>query len=85
MKTLKKLAAAVAVTALLAGCSQQFDNEDAVVKDPDELVIWTNVDEHPNIVYLCIEGLAWWTTTRDYLNIGRLPERDAHCEEVASR
>jgi hypothetical protein len=76
------LGLAVAVLAL-TGCAQEYDYEDAPVRDPDESVIFTNVDGHPNLVRVCIDGVAFATTSREYEPVLRVPEWDEHCAEVA--
>lgn len=74
--------AAVAGVLVLAGCAQQYDVENVPFEVPDEITIYGNVDQHPNIARVCVEGVAFATTTRDYNAITRVPEWDAHCEEV---
>lgn len=82
----RRVLAAVAAAAglvLVAGCAQQYDVEDVPFEVPDEITIYGNVDQHPNITRVCIEGIAFATTTRDYNAVTRVPEWDAHCAEVA--
>lgn len=66
----------------LSGCTQnQYrDSEDAALKDPDSVDIYTNVDEHPNIVRLCIDGVAFATTTREYEPVFLVPDWNDYCE-----
>lgn len=84
----KRLAIALASLALLAGACGQApwetslkDVEGAQVQDPDYITLTNNVDKHPNVVFLCTEGLAFVTTTRpDFSALTRVPERDDFCE-----
>lgn len=48
-------------------------------KDPDLIQNFNNMDKHPNIGLVCIHGVAFYTTTRDYNAIGRVPEWDHLC------
>lgn len=84
MKLRRKLAtAAVAVVAvgLLAGCGdQRKDLEGVPSKDPDKIEVYMNVDTHPNIVRVCIGGVAFATISRDYNSILRVPEWDTWCK-----
>lgn len=77
----KKMIALTAVSAFaLAGCSNQVvrDLEGVPVKDPDKAELYVNVDEFPNINRVCIDGVAFATTTRDaQAAIFRVPEWDA--------
>lgn len=51
--------------------------------DPDLIENYNNMDGHPNIGVLCIHGVAFFTTTRDYQSIGRVPEWDTLCPRSA--
>ncbi len=74
------LAGAVVLAAvlLLAGCDQQQlrDLEGVPQREPDKAELYTNVDQYPNIVRICIDGVAFATTTRDYQPVMRVPEWD---------
>jgi predicted small secreted protein len=95
--TIRKKAAVVFVgvaliAAVLTGCGQAAwedslrDLEGVQVYDPDEATLWNNVDQHPNIVRLCLDGVAFATTTRpDFAAVTRVPEWDAHCKTVQGR
>ena len=82
MRKVRVVATAMAAMLLLSACpmTQQRDYEGAQVRDPDEVVIFTNVDEHPNIVRVCLDGIAFATTTRDFTAIFRVPEWDSFCQ-----
>lgn len=65
----------------LTGCTAQNsvrDLEGVPVRDP-QATIFNNVDGYPNIVRICIAGVGFATTTRDYLNVYRIPEWDSYC------
>jgi hypothetical protein len=85
----KKFAGIVAVVAaglVLAGCGANTrDLEGVPIKDPDKIEIYANLDQHPNIVRLCIGGVAFYTTTRDLNAIGRVPEWDAWCGNTTTK
>lgn len=49
------------------------------VRVPDSLTVYQNIDGHPTIAKLCIEGLAFRTTSRDYESAERVPEWDKTC------
>lgn len=86
----KKIAGLAAVAALaLTGCGMNDsmrDYEEAKIKDPEEITLWNNVDLHPNVARLCVDGVALLTTTREYGDAAiRIPEWDAHCKTVGDR
>ena len=76
----------VALSGVLASCGSATgsirDYEEARVLDPGKVAIWNNVDQHPNIVRICTDGIAWATTSRDYQQITRVPEWDRACADV---
>lgn len=79
-----KLVLAVAALALVTGvaCSpgNNFrDVEGVPSHDPDRIENFNNMDGHPNIGLVCIHGVAFFTTTRIYTSIGRVPEWDKLC------
>ena len=89
MKRTSAVLTTVAAGLLLAGCSNQTvrDLEDVPVRDPDKVEIIVNVDGFPNITRLCIDGVAFATTTRDASAAAafRVPEWDtAWCGAPAS-
>lgn len=45
-------------------------------KDPDKIELYLNIDQYPNVVRLCIGGVAFATTTRDFTALVRVPEWD---------
>lgn len=65
----------------LAGCgANERDLEGVHIKNPAKAEIYANLDQHPNIVRLCIDGVALMTTTRDLNAVQRVPEWDAWCK-----
>jgi hypothetical protein len=59
---------AVAGVAGLAACSPGNNFRDIEGVDsqrPDSIEVFSNVDRHPNIAKLCIDGVAFATTTRE--------------------
>lgn len=78
----KVIPAAVAVALVaLSGCTsgQNFDVEGAANRNPDKIEIINNVDGHPNLVRLCVDGVALLTTSHGPYasNVLRMPEWDA--------
>lgn len=82
--------AAVAALALVAALSLSAcgqapwedslrDLEGVEFVDPEGVTAWNNVDQHPNIVRLCLDGVAFATTTREWQPVTRVPEWDAAC------
>lgn len=59
----------------------EFSTEDldVSIKVPDSIEVFQNVDSHPNIARICIDGVAFLTTTRDLDAIDRVPEWDSIC------
>lgn len=79
-KALIALAAFLGVAAL-TGCGANVrDLEGVPIKEPQKIEIYANLDKHPNIVRLCIDGIAWVTTTRELESVTRVPEYDAWCK-----
>lgn len=56
---------AIALTAVaVAGCgANNFDLEEVDGRSPDRIEVLLNVDSHPNIVRLCIDGFAFYTVS----------------------
>ena len=52
----------------VGGCSSANnfrDVEGVESQEPDSIEVFSNVDRHPNIAKLCIDGVAFATTTRE--------------------
>ena len=79
----RKAAAALAIAPLLllASCGRNNfrDIEGVKSRDPDKVEVYNNVDRNPNITMICIHGVAFATTTRDYQSVIRVPEWDKEC------
>lgn len=64
----KLVVAGVALAAALGACSpgNNFrDLEGIKSQEPDLVEVYSNVDQHPNIAKVCIDGVAFATTTRE--------------------
>jgi hypothetical protein len=81
MRTRVKLLTILAAAIVLSGCgTDNFrDVKGVESQDPDYIAVYNNVDKHPNIAWVCIEGVAFATTTRQYDSITRVPEWDHEC------
>lgn len=97
--------AGVAALALLAGCQKDAGkvdldqpkvNGNIIPKDyeavsPDKVTVFLNIDDHPNVVRVCLDGLAFRTVSVKYVSLNtpaveRVPEWDAICKAaVASK
>jgi len=74
------VAAVVATAAAVAACSPQLkDQGDVAQANPDYIVTYLNVDSFPNITLVCIEGVGFATTSRDYSALTPEPKWDAFC------
>lgn len=71
----------VATAGIIAGCaSPQYDDLQNVNPSyPNYVALYINLAGHPNIAKVCIDGVAFATTTRDYNAIMRVPQWDAFC------
>lgn len=87
MTAIKKQAAlpagVMALALALGACSSgnNFrDVEGVPSKNPDLIEAYNNLDGHPNIAKVCIDGVAFATTTRDaQAAIQRIEAWDATC------
>lgn len=64
----KLLVAVAALGVSLVACSpgNNFrDLEGIESQKPDLVEVYSNVDQHPNIAKVCIDGVAFATTTRE--------------------
>lgn len=97
MRFKKTLIAVISVIALV-GCSQDASKTDIAepefqgdalpsdysAKAPDVLTVFQNVDNHPSIVKLCLDGLAFRTVSTTHQNgltdaAMRVPDWDETC------
>lgn len=69
----------VALTVGGCGNEQTKDVTGVQPQKPDHIYQFVNIDKYPNIVVLCIKGVAFATTTRDQSAAAafRVPELDA--------
>lgn len=73
-------AVAILLTASLTACGNSFRDLNGIPnKDPDRAEMYSNVDGYPNVVRICIDHVAFATTTRDNSPAAliRVPEWDA--------
>ncbi len=79
----KRIALLVAGAALVlsaCGPGNNFrDVEGVKSQDPDLVENYNNMDAHPNMGKVCIDGVAFLSTTRDYDSVTRVPEWDRTC------
>lgn len=63
--------------------------ENGEVRQPDSITVWLNADKHPNIVRVCLDGLAFRTVSTGQQThtsaVERVPEWDAICPPVKAR
>lgn len=63
-----------------AGCSNQLNDQGGVPQhSADYEMTYLNVSSFPNITLVCIKGIGFATTTRDYTSVMRVPEWDSFC------
>lgn len=74
-------AAIVGAGIAVAGCEspQLNDLRNSPTQYPNYSMTYINVSGFPNVTELCINGLGFYTTTRDYNAIARVPQWDAFC------
>ena len=61
-------------------CSAQFSDQGGIAQaNPDYILTYLNVDGFPNPTIMCVQGVGFVTTSRDYSAILRVPEWDAFC------
>ena len=58
--------------------------EDFEARSPDKVTVFLNVQSHPSIIRVCLDGLAFRTVSDHYAGLAtpavdRVPEWDAHC------
>lgn len=81
---------AVSIVGVLAltGCgdANSKDLKGIGWKTPEKIEVYANIDQHPNIVRLCIGKVAFATTSRNAgMNLMRVPEWDVtFCGGVVS-
>lgn len=65
----------------LSACGHNnFRDVTGVKSQTPYIEVWSNVDRAPNIFLVCIHGVGFATTTRNYGDaIQRVPEWDTYC------
>lgn len=77
---LAALALVGVTTIVIAGCGANVrDLEGVPIVEPQKVEIYVNLDGHPNIVRMCIDGVAVMTTTRDLNAVQLVPAWDGWC------
>lgn len=71
----------VADTATACGSDNMRDLNNINSLNPDYAEIYNNTDQHPNIGLICVRGVGFATTTRDYNAIQRVPAWDNFCSQ----
>jgi hypothetical protein len=73
------MAAVAALTANLA-CGNQLNDQSGIPQySMDYAATYLNADNFANITLVCIRGVGFATTTRDYAAALRVPQWDAFC------
>lgn len=82
MKSLVTAAGALGVLAAMTACAgaEERDLENVKGRDPKKVELYINVEKHPNLVRLCIDGVGFVTSSREEDAILRVPEFDAWCK-----
>jgi len=79
-RTWAGVATVVVTAAAVAACSPQLkDQGDVAQANPDYIVTYLNVDGFPNPTVMCIMGVGFVTTSRDYSALQPVPKWDAFC------
>lgn len=87
---MKKALVGVGIAGLLfLGACESSNNfrdvEGVKSQKPDLIQNYNNMDKHPNIGKVCIDGVAFLTTTRDLQAVVRVPEWDKTCPPYQGR
>lgn len=61
------------------GDQTKRDLENIDMQDPDSYEVWAAPDRFPNIGRVCIDGVAFASTTRTRQQLLRVPEWDEKC------
>ena len=66
----------------LTGCGHDNskDLKNVPNSHPDYVVNYENMDKQPNVAMLCIHGVGFATTTRDYNALTKVPEWNDFCK-----
>ena len=72
----KKLIAVAVVSLALAGCTSTLqDLEGIQAETPDRVRVFLNADQFPNLNVVCINGVGFVNTTRDYQQMTELSDQ----------
>lgn len=88
MRGKKVFAITAVVLPLLAGCHQNQNKDLKGVSfiQPDSVQGYKNVDGYPNLVIMCVKGVAFASTQRDaQAAMQRVPELDRTCPGYAGK
>lgn len=78
--TMAAAAASAAALIVVAGCSNQLNDQGGIKQaSPDYSLTYLNADSYPNVTMLCIDGVGFATTTRDYTALVKVPEWNTFC------
>ena len=84
----KRLIIAGFAVAILGACTpgDNFRDVEGVKSERPQLIQnYNNIDKHPNLAKVCIDGVAFLTTTRAYDAVTRVPEWDRTCPGYVSK
>ncbi|MFI5931838.1 hypothetical protein [Actinoplanes sp. NPDC051494] len=80
------LMAAVVLGLALTGCSDQLGDRGGdegskpdKISDVDYIEVYRNADKFPNVALICIEGIAFASTSSGGPSLVRMPEWDKKC------
>lgn len=64
--------------------------KDFAALSPDQVRVFLNVDDHPSIVRVCLDGIAFRTVSVKYAGLNtpaveRVPEWDALCPKAVAK
>lgn len=85
MNKMAKIGAALGAAALLiggatgCGTNDKRDLEGIKSFDPEYAETYNNTDGRPNVVLMCIRGVGFASTTRDFTSLMRVEAWDKFC------
>ena len=72
----KHLIAAIALALVVTGCTSTLqDLEGIQAETPDRVRVFLNADQFPNLNVVCINGVGFVNTTRDYQQMTELSDQ----------
>lgn len=83
MKKIATVTGTAALTlALLTGCgsNDKRDVEGVKSMDPDYIEVYNNTDGRPNVVLLCLRGVGFASTTREYAALMPIEDWNEFCK-----